>query len=102
MQLDTSRFLPAVRAQIEEAEADAILLAEQLQADLILLDDRRARQIAEARGLRVVGTLGVLVDAAWRGVINFRAAIADLERTNFRISRALLDVALEQVSEFET
>ena len=45
-----------IGADIEEAEAEAILLAEQLNADLILLDDRRAREVAEGRGLRVVGT----------------------------------------------
>jgi predicted nucleic acid-binding protein len=41
--------------EIEAGEREAILLAEHLKADLVLLDDLRARQIAKTRGLNVVG-----------------------------------------------
>jgi predicted nucleic acid-binding protein len=57
-------------AEIEEGEKEAIILAEELMADLVLLDDLRARQIAQARGLKVVGTLGLLSDGARRGLID--------------------------------
>ena len=40
--------------EIEAGEREAILLAEHLKADLVLLDDLRARQIAKTRGLNVV------------------------------------------------
>jgi predicted nucleic acid-binding protein len=43
---------PEEMQQIEAGEREAILLAEQLKADLVLLDDLRARQIAQTRGLR--------------------------------------------------
>lgn len=87
---------------LEEGEAQAIALAEQLNADLILLDDRRARAIADQRGLRVVGTLGVLIEANDRGLIDLGAALVDLENTNFRLSKAVLDAALEGIRDAET
>lgn len=90
-----------IGADIEEAEAEAILLAEQLNADLILLDDRRAREVAEDRGLRVVGTLGILIDAARRNMIDIHSTIADLRNTKFRISQQLLESALEKSSDLE-
>ncbi len=86
-------------SRIVRGEAEAIVLANELHADLVLLDDRRARQIAESRGLFVVGTLGVMVEAARRGLIDFRAVLAELRETNFRFSQAVLQSALEQLGD---
>ena len=91
-----------IQHEIEEGEAEAIALAQQLQADLILLDDRRAREFAESQSLKVVGTLGVMVEASRRGLIDFRAAIQELKKTNFRLSQEVLDSALEQLREPKT
>jgi predicted nucleic acid-binding protein len=65
-------------------------------------DDRRAREVAENRGLKVVGTLGILIDGAQRNLIEIDLAIADLKESNFRISHSLFESALEQVRDFET
>ena len=83
---------------IEEGERQAIILAEELGADLVLLDDLRARQIAQARGLNIVGTLGLLADAARRGLIDFPEAVNDLKGTNFRMSEDLLDSILKDLN----
>lgn len=45
---------------LHAGELSAMLLAESLHADLILLDDKAARRAAAERGLIVTGTLGVL------------------------------------------
>ena len=87
--------------EIEQGEAEAIALAEQLHADLILLDDRRAREIALGRGLSVIGTLGILVEATQRQLINLHEVVEDLKKTNFRVSRELLDSALERTRDLE-
>ncbi len=50
-------------------EAAAITLAEASDARIILLDDKRARRVAQDRGLIVVGTLGVLVRAKQQGYL---------------------------------
>lgn len=77
--------------KLGRGEAQAITLAERLKPDFVLLDDRKARRIAEARGLTVTGTLGVLRMAAERGLIDLSDAINRLRTTSFRVDEALLD-----------
>ena len=71
-------------------ERAAIELATRLNADRLLLDDREARALAERMGLRVAGTLAVIVDAARAGLIDPLRVLADLQRTSFRASATLL------------
>jgi predicted nucleic acid-binding protein len=49
--------------KLDPGEREAILLAEQLKADLVILDDKAARRIAVERGLKIIGLLGILKDA---------------------------------------
>jgi len=50
--------------KLQAGEQAAILLAESVKADIILLDEKAARRIAADRGLRITGILGVLGEAA--------------------------------------
>lgn len=77
-------------------EQEAITLAQELQADLILLDDGKARRVAQARGLCVTGTLAVLAIAAQRGLIDLSVAIDRLQQTTFRGPSALIQSLLAQ------
>jgi predicted nucleic acid-binding protein len=69
-----------------DGELDAIALAEELHADWIILDDHAARRLASRRNLAVIGTLGVLAEAAERGLVDFPEAIARLKQTSFFVS----------------
>lgn len=69
-----------------QGEREAICLAIELRADLLLADDRLARVHAVRLGLRVAGTLSVLEAAASRNLLDFSAAIAKLRQTNFHIA----------------
>jgi predicted nucleic acid-binding protein len=73
----------AALAHLDPGEQEAILLAEELRADLLLMDDQEGRQEAERRALRVTGTLGVLERAAERGLLDLPAVLARLQATNF-------------------
>ncbi len=81
---------------LHPGERDAILLAEILQADLIILDDQPARAVAAERGLKVTGTLGVLSDAGTRGLIEIPGAVDRLPRTTFRAKPSLFKWLLDQ------
>lgn len=77
-------------------EREAITLAEQLNADLLLLDDGKARRIAAQRDLPIIGVLGILGTAAQRNLIQFPEAIARLQQTTFRASPKLIQSLLKQ------
>ncbi|MGD2088198.1 MAG: hypothetical protein PVH61_18620 [Candidatus Aminicenantes bacterium] len=55
---------------LDKGEAETIILAEELQADIVLIDEKFARNFAEIRGLKLSGSLGVLLEAKNRGIIS--------------------------------
>ena len=66
--VDDQARVTRLRTQIGWGEAEAIVLAQQLHADAIVLDDATARHVAEQEGCIVIGLLGLLVDAKRRPV----------------------------------
>lgn len=76
---------------LDPGEHDAILLALQVKADLVLMDEREGVEEARRLGLAVTGTLGILDRAAERELIELAPVIARLRQTNFRVDPALLD-----------
>jgi predicted nucleic acid-binding protein len=87
--------------QLDLGECEAILLMEQLGADLIVLDERLARQIARSRNLRIIGLLGILETAANLGLVDLPATIERLQQTTFRASSRLIQTLLERYSSNE-
>jgi len=61
--------------KLQTGEQGAILLAQSIQADMVLIDEKSARRVAADRGLRVTGTLGLLGEAAARGLVELAPAI---------------------------
>jgi len=86
-------------SRLHPGEREAIVLAQQLRADLIILDERAARQVAEEHGLNVTGLLGILDEAATRGLIDLPAAVERLRQTTFRASPRLLKLLLDRHQE---
>jgi hypothetical protein len=81
-------------------ESEAIILAKEIGASWTLLDDLAARRTAQAVGLQVVGTLGVLLMAKVAGHIPAIKPLLDLLRqTNFHMSADLYEHMLEQAGE---
>jgi len=77
-------------------EAEAIGLAQELKADRLLLDERKAGMVARQLGLVVTGTLSVLSLAAEKDLLALPAAIAALRQTNFRGPLDLIEELLEE------
>ena len=66
---DPTSIDPSLR--LGRGETAAIALAEELQADWFLLDERKGSREAESRGYRVAGTLGIIEEAGARNLIDY-------------------------------
>lgn len=81
-------------------EAEAIVLAKDIDAELIILDDKEARKIAKSLGLKVIGTVGLLILGKNRGYYTkIRPILKKLEAVNFRLSETLVEEILRSVNE---
>ena len=85
---------------LDPGETAAILLAERVRADALLIDERRGRTVAAARGISVLGTLGVVAGARRLGVLE-RAApvVAELRADGFWLSDGVVREFLERLGE---
>ncbi|MFZ4694208.1 MAG: DUF3368 domain-containing protein [Verrucomicrobiia bacterium] len=90
-----------LRSRVDEGEAEAIILAKELRADFVLMDEKIGRGVAAEEGLAVVGLLGVLVTAKAQGhIASVRQIIAQLDHeARFRVSTAVKQRALQQAGE---
>jgi len=83
-----------LRDVLDEGEAAAITLAQQLQAEVILIDEREGRRCALARGFITAGTLNIFAQAGRRDWLDYPATIERLKtETNFRATQAVIDSA---------
>lgn len=79
-------------------ERGAILLAKTLEADLVLLDEWKARRVAQDAGLSVVGCLGILEAGARRGLVpDLRQVYIDLLGEGIRFDVRLLQDSLARL-----
>ena len=91
----------ALQGELDYGEAEALALAVEIQADLILIDERRARAIAARMGLSVVGVLGVLVEAKHKALVPLLKPILDalITQAGFWVSQHLYERVLHVVGE---
>ncbi len=88
------------KANINHGESEVIVLATELKATLVIMDDLAARRTAQAQGLLVIGTIGILLLAKQRGLIpTVKKSIAELIAAGKYIHPALYNEALRQAGE---
>lgn len=85
----------ATLSNLNPGEQAAITLAQECLADLLIIDERAGRRAATNLGIRIIGLLGILDEAAAQGLINLPEAIAQLQQTNFRVSPVLIQRLLD-------
>lgn len=89
VQAATPATLARVPAELGPGEREALALALDTAADLVILDDQEGRRVARPLGLAVTGTVGVLVEAHARGLIpSVRSELDRLRHAGLWISEA--------------
>jgi len=94
-------FVKALQAVLDEGEAEAIALAAEIGADLLLMDERRGRKVCERLGIKVLGLVGVLLEAKRRKVLKEIKPFLDalVHRAGFWLSRSVYLRALQEAGE---
>lgn len=82
--------------RIHPGEEAAIALATEINAVALLMDDHDARTEAVRRGLRIVGTLGILERAHQVGLIDLKLAIDRIRDTDFHVTDRLLESVIDR------
>lgn len=86
--------------QIDKGESSAIALALEIPDSILILDDFKARKIAQQLGLKITGTIGVIVKAKLTGKIpSIKPYLDKIKITNFRISSEIEIQALREANE---
>jgi len=80
-------------------EREAILLAEEIGADWLIIDDHHGRLAAARHGVPVIGTLRVLDEAAARSLIDLSEAIKGLQETTFYVAPDLFRWLIDRDAE---
>ncbi len=85
---------------VGRGEAEAIALAQKEPTALLLMDDLRARKLADRLGLRRMGTVALLGQARQRGLIpKLKPALQALVANGIFIRQQLIDLALREAGE---
>lgn len=95
------KFAQALKLELDEGESEAIALAVESSADLLLMDERKARLVASRFGIDYIGILGILIEAKQKGLIKaVRLFLDDLIiKAGFWMSQELYNRVLKEAGE---
>jgi len=94
------RMVSILLASLDRGEAEVLVLAKELDADRVVMDDLDARRFARRAGFDLVGTLGLLLAARLRGEIpSVQQEIEQLRTLGFRVASPLVEAILREAGE---
>jgi uncharacterized protein len=98
--IQNQAVVTTLKTQVDDGEAEAIALALESGDVFIILGDLAARRVAIQLGLKVIGTVGMLLRAKQQGVISeIKPLLIALNQADFRISEAIVRRALQLAGE---
>jgi uncharacterized protein len=86
--------------ELDLGEAETIVLAREMNADWVLMDERKGRRKLGQLGLKKIGTVGILLKAKQVGLVPaLRPELERLRQQGFSLSQAVVDSVLRQAVE---
>lgn len=94
-------FVRVLNEDLDIGEAEAITLATEGKADLLIIDELAGRSVAERLHLPIIGLLGVLIDAKHKSLIPFVKPIVDslISEAGFKVGQNLYNTVLQLAGE---
>lgn len=85
---------------LDKGEAETIILANEMEADLVIMDERLGRFHAKHANLKTTGTLGVLLKAKEKGIIKtINPLLVDLKEKGIWLNDGLIEKVLKLANE---
>lgn len=96
-----NEFIEKLSLHLDTGEAEAIALAKELHADLLLIDEKLGKQYAEAEHINCKDVVGILIQAKLKGLLpQVKPLLGDLiNNLKFRLSDKIYRLALEKAGE---
>lgn len=85
---------------LDDGESEAIILADELKSDVLIMDERKGRKVAQKLGIKITGTVGILIQAYSENMISaneIKTFLDQLKNSNIRLSESLIQKALEML-----
>lgn len=87
-------------SELGQGESEALVLSKELKADLLIVDDGRARTAAISAGFQIIGLAGLLLLAKQRNLIRtVKPLLEELIEKKFRLSEKIMQTILEKAGE---
>lgn len=85
-------------SDLDDGEAEVIIISDEIGADLMVMDDRLGRKVAKLKGLKVVGTVRILISAEKKGLISdLKTTLDMLKKQGFWLSDDIYEIALKDL-----
>ena len=100
-QVQNKVFSLSLQASLDRGEAEVIALNQEINADILLLDEKSARSIAVRLQYTVLGTVGVLIWAKRNSLLSNLSQELDLlqQKGGFRLSKDVYELAIQKAGE---
>lgn len=95
-----SLFLKIFGAKLHDCESEAIILADELKSDVLIIDERKGRKVAQKMGITITGTIGILLQAHNEKMIStneIKLYLEQLKNSNIRLSDSLIQEVLSMI-----
>ncbi|MCU0445278.1 MAG: DUF3368 domain-containing protein [Microscillaceae bacterium] len=99
-QVKNTQALNILETELDKGEAEVIILAQEIKADLVILDERLARNYASIKNISYTGSFGVLIKAKQQHIITeVKPFLEQAQNNGIRMNEAVINLILQKANE---